>query len=83
MRVTLVKMCRRKEFLAFLLSLARHGVIAGEHEFVQTFDATWVHVEPLDHQSSWNIDGELSRAQSLTCTAHQGRIKVMARGIEA
>lgn len=59
----------------------RAGVRAGVFDFVEVVDVTAVRVTPQGEQSSWNVDGELLRHNSLEAQVHRGLIRVFGSGV--
>lgn len=57
------------------------GVRPGNFDFVEIIDVTALRLSPQGRQSSWNVDGELLRNNSLEANIHRGLIRVFARGV--
>jgi len=82
LHLILVKKCPRWRYLAFLVSLAKRGIVPGAHSFVEIIDCNWAHVEPVNATSVWSIDGETLKEQNIVASVHHVSVDVFARGIE-
>ncbi|CAD7698513.1 unnamed protein product, partial [Ostreobium quekettii] len=80
MHLVVVRRCSRLQYLKFLLSMAKRGVVQGKFPFVETVDAQGACFEPQGGCSSWNIDGEVVPSQRLTMEVRQRALDVFARG---
>lgn len=82
LQITLIKDCPRWRHLWLLLNTARHGVIPGKHNFIDSIDAASVQVAPIDGTSVWSIDGEAMNDHSISCSVSLRQMEVFARGVE-
>ena len=49
--------------------------------YVDVIDCTAVQIIPLGLESSWSVDGELLKNNSLSGEVHRGLLDVFARGL--
>jgi ceramide kinase len=78
----MVRKCSAAQYLRFLASIPRNGVIPEDFPYVDTVDASAVRVQPIGKESSWSVDGELLQNNHISAKVYRGLIDVFARGIE-
>jgi ceramide kinase len=79
----MVRQCSALQYLRFLMSIPRNGVIPEDFPYVEAVDATAVRIDPMGgKESSWSVDGELLKNNHVSAKVYRGLIEVFARGIE-
>ena len=53
----------------------------GQFDFVEIVDVSALRMKPIGRQSSWNVDGELLRNNTVEARVHRGLMRVFSRGV--
>ena len=85
LKLVLVRRCSPLQYLSFLSTMSRAGLVPGQFPHVEVLDAVACRVESLEPDAAplqFNLDGELVPGRAMAAEVRRGEVQVFARGVE-